>query len=810
MKKIAFFPLISMLLLFLASCTLDMDEWIEAEENKGYDEVEEVKNDYLTLKYKYKPTTRSLTESIQEYIVQVENDSILYFMENTPDEWLPKPGGYVVSNCCLKFPMGLMGRVLSVDKVNGLIKVVVADAELRDIYDEFDLYLDTDLLFGEKEGPDTVEASSRQNSTRGVEGGKKEIVIRDWAMFNATTKGEKKITRSLSDEYEKDVNYDKVTDEGEIIIYHLTNDDPIAKAIIKKSKDYVNVIDLTISSISKTKMQKIVELKKEREYTKTTTSSGYKISGVIGKDLLKDKTDEAKKNAVKKMSEWIKSKKGFPEFSEKLKQRAAYDDEDYAFVIEIPMGAIPFGLVIRLMPTFSCELGLYGKVEIKLWQSSEQLTTECVNGKKTMDKKDEVAPPSNEWFVSAYGNFHLGGGGELWIGAGKKLGKKAVGIGGFVSATLDFNINVPFVSAGDYSIASATDFIGISANGKFGGKILAGFFGDIEFFSYPFKIWDGYQYPVFPKVKFGNSIAKDEQQDNKGKYYEHHLNYHFSEMGVSFSSVLARISGYKPILNIYTTPNMPVEFPSETLYASNFSQGQSLKSGRDYEFIYKNRSGKDVYAVAGYEDPYGIQTLFADTKFTATPTARPNIKYELVYDDDLKKYDYFWQVASAVNHIVGPTSATGPMEYDEFTYTFVLPFTLRNASVIDNYWSDWGVYFRVSGNALKQAVGRYVSLKNSIKKSGKYAIKSCIRTSVDTEKSPLGATAYVYYKDKETGKIHYINSPDEVLYSYEWYDIVKSSNAKVLNNTIILFSHSGDDDYTDDYVPKEYKIINKY
>ena len=114
MKKIAYYSLLSSLLLFIMGCTLSMDEWVETEEQKGYNEVETIENDFYTLQYEYKKSTRSLTEDIQKYIVQIEADSILYFMDNTPSDWLPKAGGQVVANCCPMFPMGYMGKVLSV------------------------------------------------------------------------------------------------------------------------------------------------------------------------------------------------------------------------------------------------------------------------------------------------------------------------------------------------------------------------------------------------------------------------------------------------------------------------------------------------------------------------------------------------------------------------------------------------------------------------------------------------------------------------------------------------------------------------
>ena len=42
--------------------------------------------------------------------------------------------------------MGLIARVLSVEKVNGMYKVVTTETEIEDAFEDFDLDMDMDIL----------------------------------------------------------------------------------------------------------------------------------------------------------------------------------------------------------------------------------------------------------------------------------------------------------------------------------------------------------------------------------------------------------------------------------------------------------------------------------------------------------------------------------------------------------------------------------------------------------------------------------------------------------------------------------------
>ena len=77
----------------LASCTLSMEEWAIPEEQRGQGEIYTEENDYGSISYQFADSVLYVTENIQEqYLVRVEEDSILYFSDQIPEEWRPYVG----------------------------------------------------------------------------------------------------------------------------------------------------------------------------------------------------------------------------------------------------------------------------------------------------------------------------------------------------------------------------------------------------------------------------------------------------------------------------------------------------------------------------------------------------------------------------------------------------------------------------------------------------------------------------------------------------------------------------------------------
>lgn len=140
-----FLPFIAIATL-LASCTLSMEEWTVPEEEKGFEEAETVETKYGNYTYQFKEGVRSITENVQEYIIDVEDDSILYFMDNTPDEWLPRVGDKVAAMCTPVIPFGLNHKVIDVQDIGGMYRVTCTQASRDDIYEQLIIDFDYELV----------------------------------------------------------------------------------------------------------------------------------------------------------------------------------------------------------------------------------------------------------------------------------------------------------------------------------------------------------------------------------------------------------------------------------------------------------------------------------------------------------------------------------------------------------------------------------------------------------------------------------------------------------------------------------------
>lgn len=143
MKKIL---LIALSALMLASCTLYMDNGDDtvkdtaADNGDGFDAPH---TDHLadgTVTYQFNPTTRVFDDSNSRYVVSV-GDSIVWLSASIPYEHLPQAGDAIYSRFTETFPEGMMAKVVSVTKENGMIKCVYAKTSLSHVFKSLDVKL---------------------------------------------------------------------------------------------------------------------------------------------------------------------------------------------------------------------------------------------------------------------------------------------------------------------------------------------------------------------------------------------------------------------------------------------------------------------------------------------------------------------------------------------------------------------------------------------------------------------------------------------------------------------------------------------
>ena len=127
----------------LSSCTLYMDEpekdiqTLRTEE--GYTDAEtiELPNGEGSLTYKYNKNTIAITDEVEEYVIRVEDDSIVWFSAATPDYYLPKPGEMMTCSYREKFPNGFCHRCTELKDVDGLKRALFTPCGIFEAFDEF-------------------------------------------------------------------------------------------------------------------------------------------------------------------------------------------------------------------------------------------------------------------------------------------------------------------------------------------------------------------------------------------------------------------------------------------------------------------------------------------------------------------------------------------------------------------------------------------------------------------------------------------------------------------------------------------------
>lgn len=830
-SKTVFFSIVLTFVQIMASCTLDMTDWIESEEDRGYGETVKEENDFYSVEYEYKENTRSLTDKIREYLVNVEADSILYFMDNLPSEWIPQAGGQVVCNCCVDFPMGLVSKVLSVEKSGGMIKVVTTPCELEDAYEDFQLDMDMDVI--SSENPEMMQTETFSTSaTRSGETAKTVTRTYDWTMFNYTSKGEKvrcldgKVTRADDEEdyFNKDMDSDS-TKTVEVPIFSFDENSAPLKQIVEKNKKYVDKASISLSYVTKTRVIKKIRVKSEYEYTKQIETTGYKISVLAGKGKVLVKQPKSDKLLSAEIQDaftqyLIESGQAFVTDPLPASQNNPPEEQ---FLKEIPLGSLPVGLVIRVKPVFDFSVSLVGQGDITFWTAKTQTEVTLSHGEKTESKPKQLATPSNEYSASIAGKFNISGGVEGFIGMGKVIGpdmlhSRAYALGGYLKATLDFEAKLQFGFTYDDCLnGSVNSGFSLTANIEFGLKGLGGRWGDYTFVnSGKIPVWTGFDVSFFPRVKVNPQIDLILHDGASEKYKQFKVKYSFEHLGI-FARALNTY--YKPGLRIYKGDNTD-DSAGDFVDVEPDKIPSWVTSGKEYTFTYKVEDLEQDFTVVPFLKctlANMFTTLFYDNKRYIDKECRPMIK---LFTQSIPKSS-FKQVVYQVfgDHPVQDMGVlTGlfnnAMEALGFyQYEFTLPFYMYNASAIKDYWSDFGIEYNLKIGSTYKSKSK--SLIKKITRSGYYSPNVSFITKTKGENRKVTATAYLYYvlKDDPDKKKRYFYGPDAWIFTHDKYIDHSQGNfpgeMKVHDNTELVYPFSRDEwDWEKEFLKHSVKDIN--
>lgn len=188
MKKIYEIALSSLMLLTLAGCTLMLDVMPE-EEEKPEEEVDldkvgfdkpytQVVEGLGSCTYQYDDSTKVFVREMFDYIVDVDEDTIIYLADNIPSELLIQPGFYVSRGSCLEFPYGLMHKVVDLVHRNGMYEMHMLRVTEKEIFKKYELRISAELDLSTAESYE-----SPSNSTRSSKGGEDGVHAVSWSLF---------------------------------------------------------------------------------------------------------------------------------------------------------------------------------------------------------------------------------------------------------------------------------------------------------------------------------------------------------------------------------------------------------------------------------------------------------------------------------------------------------------------------------------------------------------------------------------------------------------------------------------------------
>lgn len=788
------------LILTMASCTLSMEDWVETEENKGYDELVTDENEFYSVKYQYKDYTRSITDQIREYIVSVEADSVIYFLDNLPEEWIPQVGGCVVSNCCTTFPMGLVARVLDVQKEAGMIKVTTTPCELEDAYEDFQLDMDMDVLSSKNPQMKSITRSAYPK-TRGEEGPDSIISTIDWTMFNRTSKKEKvkcidgNITRADEEDYfEQDFDRDETKVNETPIVTFDESCKPLGYLVEKMP--FIDQAEIELSYVSEVHIKKEVRLSEKYEHSLQVEQSGLKVAVAVGsKDALEvECTDKAKEKIAERFEAFASNINKIGSFKDNERIRddlAAVDDA--ALVVQIPLGTLPFGVIIKAEPILDVEAILVGNAELTFWLSKTQTEATIINGDKKEEKPLSLKPDRPELDCSLGGELNVSLGGEVFFGLGRKIGvgkASAFGVGGFVAYTTDLEIAMKYDVGLGYIKGSNDSGISLSGKIEYGCKALGGMFGEFTFLKDEKTVWEGLDLKFYPEVEVKKDISLINHEDEERRFKQFELSYCYKNLGF-YATMLN--SFYHPGIRLFM--GKEIENNNDYIDLEPDNKPAFVERGKQYTFSFKTDDVKQDYTAVPIliykNNNYKSYTLFTDNKRYIGDESVPIIEYKPDYSYTKKKYNIVFQQwgdeldddAPELSELV-----TEPgVKY--YSYEVCLPFFIYNAPSMKSAWSDFGIKYTVSFRGNKQVY--YRSLYNKIKKSKLYVPRITIIADEQIESGSKDTYVYaqLYYKDKEHNYEHFFNKQEDWKYCYQKYADSDVPGAEmIVDNKVLIVS----------------------
>lgn len=419
--------------LLLSSCELSMEEYIVSEEDKGKEEPCTEVSEYGEITYQYQDDVTALNGEPQNYIAMM-NDSVIWFMDNLPDKWVPKEGHYIAANCSRTIPLGICSKVRSVTRDAGMIRVEHEPTDKENVFKKLEMRLDFNYIVpGVSDFVEDGTEESRSTPSINRPGfWKNDSVFVDMSLYEPGARSDgghedktKFQTNKSFDLPNKKVLYVDLTYEStEVVNVHQYED------LVKEYKEEWN------DSYTERNIKILIGYgNNPEEATKSLTSFPKNVGDIRG------------------MMTSLKAVKDLMRISQSVKAINP--------VVSIP--SFPFGVMFRVDVSVGYVLLGYGVAEMK-FRSETRRNGYIINkgNSREIDNKlvsNPLKPP-----YSDVTNIQFGGSADFWlrgrIGVGVLVGNELGGVGGVVGieGKVGFRASLETESLNDYSIIDRQNF----------------------------------------------------------------------------------------------------------------------------------------------------------------------------------------------------------------------------------------------------------------------------------------------------------------------------------------------------------------
>ena len=419
--------------LLLSSCELSMEEYVVAEEDKGKEEPCTEVSEYGEVTYQYHDDVTALNGEPQNYIAMM-NDSVIWFMDNLPDKWVPKEGHYIAANCSKTIPLGICSKVRSVTRDAGMIRVEHEPTDKENVFKKLEMRLDFNYIVPGVSDfvEDSTEESRSTPSINRPGFWKNDSVFVDMSL------------------YEPGARADGGYEDKTRFQFNKSFDLPNKKVIY---------VDLTYESTEVVNVHQYEDLVKEykEEWNDSYTESNIKILVGYGnnpEEATKSLTSFPKNvGDIRGMMNSLKSIKDLVRISKSVKAVNP--------VISIP--SFPFGVMFRVDVSVGYVILGYGVAEKKY--RSETLRNGYISNKGyTREIANELVNNPLKPPYSDITNIQFGGSADFWlrgrIGVGVVVGNEFGAVGGVVGieGKMGFRASLETESLNDYTIIDRQNF----------------------------------------------------------------------------------------------------------------------------------------------------------------------------------------------------------------------------------------------------------------------------------------------------------------------------------------------------------------